>query len=139
DVSVGCQTLENKVDMDTLLVKADLGSVEVKNINLSRGHYVVADVGLGNMSLDYSGQPLVSNRDNGSVGFGNRSIILHNTTVPVLVNVRESWLCSLSIASSLKNIGNNTYANEAYQKNSANPLVFDLDVSMGNLIFKESR
>lgn len=139
DVSVGYQTLENKVDMDTLLVKADLGSVEVKNINLSRAHYVVADVGFGNMSLDFSGQPLVSNRVKGSVGAGNLVIILPDPSVPVLVNVRESWLCSLSMASSLKSIGNNTYANEAYQKNSANPLVFDLDVSMGNLIFKESR
>jgi len=139
DVSIGYETLENNVDMDTLLVKADLGSVEVKNINFSRAHYVVADVGFGNMSLDFSGQPLVSNRVKGSVGAGNLVIILPERTVPVLVKVRESWLCSLSMTNSLKSMGNNTYANEAYQKNPANPLLFDLDVSMGNIIFKESR
>jgi hypothetical protein len=137
DVNVGYETLENRVDMDTLFVKADLGSVNVSNINLSRAHHVVADVGFGNMTLDFSGQPLVSNHIKGSVGAGNLTIILPDRNVPVLVKVRDSWLCSLTMASSLKNTGNNTYANEAYQKNPRNPLVFDLDVSMGNIIFKE--
>lgn len=138
DVTVGYETLENNIDMDTFLVKADLGSVNVKNINLSRAHYVVADVGFGNMSLDFAGQPLVNNKVKGSVGAGNLTIILPNQNVPVLVKVRESWLCSVTMTRSLKRIGNNTYANDAYQKNSRNPLVFDLDVSMGNIIFKES-
>lgn len=138
DVNVGYETLENSVDMDTLFVKADMGTVNVSNINFSRAHHVVADVGFGNMSLDFSGQPLVSNKVKGSVGAGNLTIILPDRSVPVLVKVHESWLCSLTMAGSLKSVGNNTYANEAYQKNPRNPLVFDLDVSMGKLIFKES-
>jgi hypothetical protein len=138
DVNVGYETLENKVDMDTLYVKADLGSVNVRNINLSRSRHVVADVGFGNMTLDFSGQPLVSNNIKGSVGAGNLIIMLPDTNVPVLVKVCDSWLCSVSMAKSLKKIGNNTFANAAYQTNPRIPLLFDLDVSMGNIIFKET-
>jgi hypothetical protein len=37
----------------------------------------------------------------------------------------------------LKKIGENTFANAAYSKNSKDALTFDLDVSMGKIIFKE--
>lgn len=138
DVNVGYESLENHIDMDTLYVKADLGTVKVSNINFSRARNVLADVGFGNMTLDFSGQPLVTNNVKGSVGAGNLTIILPDNSVPVLVKVRESWLCSVSISGNLKSIGNNTYVNEAYQMNPRNPLQFDLDVSMGNIIFKQS-
>lgn len=138
DVNVGYESLENHIDMDTLYVKADLGTVNVRNINFSRAHNVVADVGFGNMTLDFSGRPLVNNRVKGSVGAGNLTIVLPDNSVPVLVKVRESWLCSVSMTGNLKSIGNNTYVNEAYQKNPRNPMQFDVDVSMGNIIFKQS-
>src|SRR5690606_6614560 len=35
DVNIGYSSLENKVDMDTLSVKVDLGSLHVQNLNLS--------------------------------------------------------------------------------------------------------
>lgn len=137
NVNVGYQTLENRVDMDTLYVKADLGSINVKNINLSRSRNLIADVGFGNMSLDFSGQPVVNNTVKGSVGAGNLTIILPNQNVPVLVKVRDSWLCSVTMVKSLKKINSNTFANEAYSRNPKNALTFDLDVSMGKIIFKE--
>jgi hypothetical protein len=123
--------------MDTLYVKADLGSVNVKNINMSRSRHLIADVGFGNMSLDFSGQPVVANNVKGSVGAGNLVIVLPDRAVPVIVRVRDSWLCSVTMAKSLKKISNNTFANEAYSKNPKNALSFDLDVSMGKIIFKE--
>jgi hypothetical protein len=37
----------------------------------------------------------------------------------------------------LKKIGENTFANKAYKQNAKNSLTFDLDVSMGSIVFKE--
>jgi hypothetical protein len=34
-------------------------------------------------------------------------------------------------------VAENTFANAAYSKNAKNALVFDLDVSMGNIVFQE--
>ena len=137
DVNVGYSSaLENQVDMDTFFVKVDLGSVNVKNMSLSRTHVVMADVGFGNMTLYFSSKPAVSNRIKGSVGAGNLTIILPKEETPILVKIQDSWLCSVSIPSELKKVGQNTFANRAYSKGAKNALVFDLDVSMGNIVFR---
>ena len=137
DVNVGYSSaLQNQVDMDTFFVKVDLGSVNVKNLSLSRTHCVMADVGFGSMTLDFSNKPVVSNRIKGSVGAGNLTIILPKEETPILVKIQDSWLCSVKVPGELKKIGNNTFANSAYSKGAKNSLVFDLDVSMGNIVFK---
>ena len=139
DVNIGYSSLENKVDMDTLSVKVDLGSLVVQNVNLARARFTSADVGFGNMTLDFSANaPLVGNRIVGSVGAGNLTIILPSDQTPVLVTINDSWLCSVKIPESLKKIRNNTFANAAYSENVPNALVFNLDVSMGNIIFREA-
>jgi hypothetical protein len=123
--------------MDTLNVKVEVGSVNVKNLNLSRTRNVVADVGFGSMVLDFTHKPLVGSRIKGSVGAGNLIILLPSDETPVLVKIEDSWLCSVKMPSNLKKISNNTFVNAAYTKDAKNPLIFDLDVSLGNIIFKE--
>jgi hypothetical protein len=95
-------------------------------------------VGFGNMFLDFSNKPTVSNHVIGSVGAGNLIIQLPNEEVPVMVKINDSWLCSINLCKSLKKVGSNKYANAAYSKNSKDALTFDLDVSMGKIVFKES-
>ncbi len=139
DVTVGYSSLENQIDMDTFSVNVDLGSLTVKNLNLSRARYMVADVGFGNMMLDFSNTPAVSNKIRGSVGAGNLVIILPSEETPVIVKVKDSWLCSVNVPHSLKKINETTYANAAYKKDAQNSLVFDLDVSMGSITFKDGQ
>ena len=129
--------LENKVNMDTFSVNVDMGSINARHLNLCRSKVVVADVGFGNMFLDFGNKPLVNNHVIGSVGAGNLVIQLPAEEVPVMVKINESWLCSLTICKSLKRIGENKFANAAYTKNPKDALTFELDVSMGKIIFKE--
>jgi hypothetical protein len=139
DVNVGYSSLENQVDMDTFSVKVDLGSLTVKNLNFSRTKYMVADVGFGNMMLDFSNTPAVSNKIKGSVGAGNLVIILPSEQTPVMVKIKDSWLCSVQVPASLKKINETTFANAAYKADAKNSLVFDLDVSMGSITFKDAQ
>ncbi len=129
--------LENKVEMDTFYVKVDLGTLNVKQINLSRSKVVIAEVGFGNIFLDFSNKPEVLPAVTGSVGAGNMTILLPDETVPVVVRINESWLCSVKLSRDLKRTSENTYTNAAYAKSPKNALTFDLDVSMGKIIFKE--
>lgn len=139
DVNVGYySSLENQIDMDTFFVKVDLGSVNVKNLNMSRSRYMMADVGFGNMTLDFGSRPLVSNKIKGSVGAGNLTILLPPSDTPVLVKIKDSWLCSVKIPSQFRKVSENVFANAAYTKDAKNSLTFDLDVSMGNIIFKDA-
>jgi hypothetical protein len=54
-----------------------------------------------------------------------------------VVKIKDSWLCSIKMPANLKKTSSNTFANEAYLKDPSNALSFDLDVSMGNIIFKQ--
>ena len=138
NVNVGYATgVENKVNMDTFYVKVDMGSLTVKNISLSRSKMVVAEVGFGNILLDFSDKPLVQYQVKGSVGAGNMVIMMPSDEIPTLVKISESWLCSVNLCKGLKKIGPNTFANAAYKKNSKDPITFDLDVSMGKITFRE--
>ena len=139
DVKVGYLSgLENKTEMDTFMVKVELGSVTAKDINLAKTKYLFADVGFGNVLLDFSSTPMtVANTVKGSVGAGNLVIMLPSDQTPVLVKIKDSWLCSVKMGRTLKKIGENTFANAAYTANAQNVLTFDLDVSMGNIIFKD--
>ena len=138
DVNVSYSSgLENKVEMDTFSVKVDVGSLNVKQLHLSRSKQILADVGFGSMMLDFSSKPLVNNHVTGSVGAGSLVILLPTNDVPVLVRINESWLCSISLSKSLQKIAANTFANAAYSDNPNDALTFDLDVSLGNITFKE--
>jgi len=127
----------NKVEMDTFYVKVDLGSVSVKKLNLSKSKHVVADIGFGNLMLDFSDKPQVESNIKGSVGAGNLLIMLPEKETPVMVKVNNSWLCKVKLTKSFTNIGDNTFVNKAYTKNAKDLLTFNLDVSMGSIEFRE--
>lgn len=141
DVKIGYHSgLENLVEMDTFSVKVDMGSVTTKNLSLARPKYVVATVGFGNLMLDLGTAPEVANHIKGSVGAGNLLILLPaDDAVPIMVKIKDSWLCSIKLTDNLKETSPNTYANAAYAKNPKNALTFDLDVSLGNIVFKEKQ
>ncbi|NJN41258.1 MAG: hypothetical protein HC811_02465 [Flammeovirgaceae bacterium] len=139
DVHINYSGNSNKIEMDTFLVKVEFGTVTVKQISRSKSKYVIADVGFGNMMLDFSGANLTSKHVQGSVGAGNLVIVLPESNVPVVVNIKNSWLCSVQPIKGMKKISDNSFVNQAYQENPKNALSFDLDVSMGNIVFKESK
>lgn len=136
NVNVNYSSLENQVDMDSFCIKVDLGSVNVKGLNLSKTRHMIADVGFGNMFLDFSSRPMVTNNVKGSVGAGNLTIVLPTDDTAVLIKIHDSWLCSVKMPKSMKKIGDNTFVSASYTKDATQALTFDLDVSMGNIIFK---
>lgn len=127
----------NQIEMDTFFVKVDMGSLTVKQLNLARSRVVMADVGFGNILLDFSDRPTISNHVKGSVGAGNLVVLLPAKDVPVMVKINNSWLCSLELSKNLKRVSESTFVNNAYSAGSKDALTFDLDVSLGKIVFKE--
>jgi len=61
EVNVGYfSEIANAVEMDTFMVKVDMGSIAVKQLNSARSKYVQADVGFGDLLLDMTGETLES-------------------------------------------------------------------------------
>lgn len=139
DVNIGYLSDKgNQVIMDTFKVEVDLGTVNVQRVNMSKASHVLADIGFGNLSLDFSDKPQVKSTIVGSVGAGNLLIVLPEEDTPVIVKVNDSWLCRVKLTKSFKKKGRNTYVNKSYDENAPNLLSFDLDVSMGSIVFKEN-
>lgn len=130
-------TLGNQIQMDTFFVKVDLGSVDVRKMNLSNAKIVLADVGFGNLSFDYTETPKYSSTINASVGAGNLFIKIPAKDVPIKVKINDSVLCRVELSRNFKEVAANTYVNGAYSDNAKNLLTFNVDVALGSIVFKE--
>ena len=126
----------NQIDMNVFNVKVDLGSVNFRKMYLSNAKSVIADVGFGNLYLDYSTAPKVKSEIRASVGAGDLIVIVPSGQTPIIVNVKSSMLCRTKISADFKEIRSNVYVNEAYHPDARNLMTFNVDVSMGNIIFK---
>ena len=128
---------ENMSKMDTFKVKVDLGTLEVRRVGRSNARYVFANVGFGDLFLDYSEGTETRSDVKASVGAGNLVVAIPTDRTPVLVKVKSSMLCQVRLAPSFKEIEEDIFVNEYYSPGAKNLLTFNVDASMGNIIFKK--
>jgi len=128
---------ENRSKMDTFKVKVDLGTLEIRRIGRSNARHVFANVGFGDLFIDYSEGTETRCDVKASVGAGNLVIAIPTDRTPVLVKVKSSMLCQVRLAPSFKEIEEDIYVNEYYSPEAKNLLTFNVDASMGNIIFKK--
>lgn len=129
----------NQVKMDTFNVKVDLGSLQMRKMNLSNSKVIIAQVGFGNAYLDLSEKPSTSSYIEASVGAGNLEISVPRTGTGIKIIVHSSLLCQVKLSKSFREIDPDVFINEFYEEDADNQLVFDVDVSMGNITFKEKK
>jgi hypothetical protein len=140
DVNIGYLTsMPNNITMDNMEIKVDLGNVSVRQLYLANVRNISAEVGFGNMLLDMAeptGEPchVVA-----SVGAGSLEILIPRGHVPIIVRVKESMLCDVKLTKSFSETGDNVFTNEEYDANADDILEFEVDVSFGDIIFKEKR
>jgi len=139
DVTVEYSGQANKVDMDTFYVKVDLGSVTVKRADFARAKIIIAEVGFGDLSLDFSKVTAIKSEVIASVGAGNLEILIPKTEAPIKIILNDSPLCRVKLAKSFEEVEENVYVNKSYLPDSENLLTFNLDVAMGYIVFKEKK
>jgi len=131
--------LENKVQMDTFYVKVDMGSINIHRMDLAKAKEVIADVGFGDLTLDFSDQVLIKSNVTATVGAGNLEILVPKRNSPIKIVVHNSPLCHVKISKSFDEVEDNVFVNSSYTPDAENLLTFNLDVALGNIIFKEVR
>ena len=127
----------NWIDMDTMQVAVDLGTLVLRNLSKARAKNIFADVGFGTLSLDLREKSVVASEVNASVGAGDLVVLVSKDNTPIKINISDSYLCRVRLASSFKEIKKNTWVNNSYSPLAENLVTFNVDVSMGNIIFKE--
>ncbi len=131
--------MPNPVVMDTFNVKVDLGNVEVRRLYMSHAKFIRAEVGFGTMKLDLTEPPSVPSQVRASVGAGTLEILIPKNDCSVIIKIKDSMLCGVHLTKSFREVSNNVYVNGEYDENAPSQLSFDVDVSLGNIIFKEKK
>lgn len=129
----------NPVKMDSFNIKVDLGNVVVRKLYKAKAKNVNAEVGFGTMLLDFTDAPETACQVHASVGAGTLEILIPKNQCSVKVKIKDSMLCDVQLTKSFREIEKDVYVNDSYSKTDPNQLVFAVDVSMGNIIFKEKR
>lgn len=131
--------MPNKVRMDTLLAKVDLGVLELDKLNLSRAQEVIAQIGFGKLYMHLTDQCKERSNITASVGAGTMEVIFDNMDIPVIIHINNSPLCRIKMLKAFKEIEPETFVNDAYHPDANNLLSFNIDVAMGNVIFKVNK
>lgn len=140
DVNVNyLSSFANPIIMEEFFVKVDLGNVNIRQLYKTNAEQVIAEVGFGNLLLDLSEPVEQKCNVRASVGAGNLEILIPKDGSPILVKVKSSMLCDVRLTKSFREIEDDVFVNEDYREDADDLISFDVDVAMGNIIFKEKK
>ncbi len=138
-VKVGYHSkMENLIEMDTFMVNVDLGDVEIDRLNMARARTVIAEVGFGTLTMNFDQSPELASEIWVRVGAGSLSINLPEEEIPMMIRIKDTSFRKLKIPSSFVSIRDNVFVNSAYKEDSPNLLTFNIDLSMGNVVFAKN-
>lgn len=126
----------NQTEMDTFCIKVDLGELEARQVTLSNARTIIADVGFGSLYLDFTEKSKVSSQVNATVGAGNLVVNADESINPMIIYIKNSPLCRIKIPEGFIKIRENVFVNSQYDQDAENLITFNIDVTMGNIIFK---
>ena len=126
----------NQLEMDTLCIKVDLGTLEARQVSLSNAKTIIADVGFGSLHLDFTDKNLVKSNVNATVGAGNLVVNTNQSLNPMIIYIQNSPLCRVKIPEGFTEIRKNVFVSSEYEQEAENLITFNIDVAMGNIIFK---
>ena len=137
-VKVGYHAKEgNRVEMDTFQVNVDLGDIEINQLNLAKAKVIMAEVGFGTLVLNFSKQPEVAAEIWARVGAGNLEIELPSESIPMIIFMKNTSYRKLHVPKNFKMVRENVYVSQAYDPDAPNLQTFNIDLSMGNVVFAE--
>lgn len=125
----------NKIPMDTFWVKADMGTVIARHLDLAKAKYVMANIGFGKALLDFSASTGAECLVEASVGAGNLDVYLPEGDVPMIIYLSDSPLCGMRMVEGFEEVERNVYVNMSYKADAEDLMVFKIDVSLGNVSF----
>lgn len=128
--------LQNKMEMDTFMVSVDLGDVEIERLNLARAKKIFAEVGFGTLVMGFEELPKRASEIWARVGAGALEINLPKEDIPIIVRMKDTSYRKFKIPTGFEKIRDNVFVSSSYTPDAENLLEFNIDLSMGSVIFK---
>lgn len=126
----------NLLEMDTFLIKVDLGTFEARNLHLCNSKNIITDVGFGKVKIDFEDAEHINTNVNATVGAGSLEVSLPHDDISVRINVNDSPLCHIKMPKNFEKIEENVFASPGYDGELTNCINFSIDVAVGNIVFK---
>ncbi|OEK06601.1 DUF4097 family beta strand repeat-containing protein [Roseivirga misakiensis] len=127
--------MKNKMEMDTFMVSVDLGDIEIERLNLARAKNILAEVGIGSLVLDFEESPLTSSAIWARVGAGSLEINLPADDLPIIIRLKGTSYRKFKVPPGYSEIRKRVFVSESYEADAENLLEFNIDVSMGSVLF----
>lgn len=126
---------ENQIEMDSLILRTEIGSVTFNNLQLARAKNLWADIGFGTLKLNYElGNKTISNV-HVKIGTGKLLVKVPSKELPVKIKINSSSFATVEIPKGFKKKEGNIYINEYFYESAPNALIFNVDVSLGKVVF----
>lgn len=136
-VKVGYLSMaENLTQMDTLVVSVELGDVEIEKLNLARAKNILAEVGIGTLVMDFNEPPAVGSDILARVGAGSLYVNLPKEEMPMIIRIKGTSYNKFKLPKGFEQVRENVFVNASYDDKAENLVTFNIDLSMGSVIFK---
>ncbi|MEB2776708.1 hypothetical protein SYJ56_15390 [Algoriphagus sp. D3-2-R+10] len=123
----------NQVQMDTLLVTLNMGTVSVNNANFTNAKRMIFEVNYGKIDLNFSdGMPNPSHVI-AAVGAGSLHLRLPSDSFPIKIKMRTTAMCKTTLPKYLKSLEKGTYVTKGYNANDPRLMELIIDVGVGSL------
>jgi hypothetical protein len=140
DISLFMQKgMSNRIAMDSLILKTDMGSIKVVNIEELRAKTIIADATFGTMDITFGAAPTAITNLWIETGTNQVEITLPNLSIPVKVFVHKTPLADVVLPANYKEKSDDVYVSPSYVEGARNALIIHIDTSIGNVIFKVAK
>lgn len=123
----------NQIEMDTLLVTLNMGTVEVQNANFTNARKMIFEVNYGKIDLNYSDGLARSCQVIAAVSGGSVHLKLPPDTNPVKIRIKTTPMCRTSLPKYLKSLDKETYVTRGYKASDPRLLELIIDVGVGSV------
>jgi hypothetical protein len=123
----------NQVQMDTLLVTLNMGTVQVDKANYTNANKMIFEVNYGAINLDFSDGMSSQSQVIASVGVGKLYIHLPPDSFPVRIKMKTTPMCRTNLPKYLKELENNIYVTKGYKESDPRLLDLIIDVGVGSI------
>ena len=123
----------NQVEMDTLLVTLNMGTVKVEKANYTNAKKMIFEVNYGKIDLDFSDGMSGASQVIAAVGAGTVHLHLPPDSFPVLIKMKTTPMCRTTLPKYLKSLDDNTFVTKGYKISDPSLLELTIDVGVGSI------
>lgn len=123
----------NQVEMDTLLVILNMGSVAVQNANFTNARKMIFEVNYGSIDLNFSDGMGASSQVIAAVSGGTVYVKLPPDKFPYRIKLKTTPMCRTKLPNSLRSLEKGVYVSKGYNASDPKLLELILDVGVGSL------